>query len=203
MTLQELTGKISGTFGKAMPTPSRLKAGTSPVVAYLEAKDGSRLTVYENGFALYEAEGSETVFRVDYCGGYAYFGRRGVDYLTEEFFQDAEWWVRLVLEGEDRLTHNRNVKVEDNECPYDGAIGVSDTAPGIVESPEESYLRREAFSLLMSLLTKRQKEVVLLYYVGGMTLMEIAAVYGVSHQAIHTTLSDVKKKIAKNLNLFE
>ncbi len=42
-----------------------------------------------------------------------------------------------------------------------------------------------------------------MYYLDGMGIKEIAAVYGISHQAVSVTLADVKKKFQKNRNLFE
>ena len=120
MTLKELQNKIEKTMGKDLPTAAHLRAGSSPIVASRELDGGTKLSVYQNGFALYQTEGGSTVFRVDYCGGYTYFGRNEQTELSEDFFADTDWWVRLLMEGEDRLTHNRNIKAERHECLFEG-----------------------------------------------------------------------------------
>ena len=53
------------------------------------------------------------------------------------------------------------------------------------------------------MMTERQRAVVTMYYIDGMGVQEIAAVYGISHQAVSVTLSDVKKKFQKNRKIFE
>lgn len=120
MTLKELQNKIERTMGKALPTAAYLLAGNSHLVASRELDGGTKLSVYQNGFALYQIIGGSTVFRVDYCGGYTYFGRTEQTELSEDFFADTDWWVRLLMEGEDRLTHNRNIKAERHECLFEG-----------------------------------------------------------------------------------
>ena len=61
----------------------------------------------------------------------------------------------------------------------------------------------ELLELAFSMMTERQRAVVTMYYLDGMGVQEIAAVYGISHQAVSVTLSDVKKKFQKNRKLFE
>ena len=119
MTLKELKNKIERTMGKALPTAAYLRAGNSRLVASCELDGGTKLSVYQNGFALYQTIGGSTVFRVDYCGGYTYFGRTEQTELSEDSFADTDWWVRLLMEGEDRLTHNRNIKEERHECLFE------------------------------------------------------------------------------------
>ena len=68
---------------------------------------------------------------------------------------------------------------------------------------QEAYIANELLELAFSLMTERQRAVVTMYYLDGMGVQEIAAVYGISHQAVSVTLSDVKKKFQKNRKLFE
>ena len=75
MTLKELQKQIEGTLGKELPTAAWLRAGNVPVVVSRDLECGTKLSVYQNGFALYQSEGKSTVFRVDHCGGYTYYGR--------------------------------------------------------------------------------------------------------------------------------
>ena len=138
------------------------------------------------------------MFRVDACGGYTYFGRTEKSELDEKFFRDTEWWVRLMMEGEDILTHNQTSLAERHESLYETSM---DTAAD-TEDFLKNIILRETLEAAFSLMTERQREIVVMYYIDGMGVKEIAAIYGITHQAVSVTLSDVKKKFRKNRNKF-
>lgn len=142
------------------------------------------------------------MFRVDYCGGYTYFGQEQETCFSEDYFAGEEWRVRLVMEGEDRLIHNRNVQIERYECSFgaDSAELGDTTVPAF--SVQKDLLVREALEQAFAMMTKRQKEVVRYYYIEGLTGKEIAKLYGISQQAVALTLFDVKKKLQKNRKKF-
>ena len=203
MTLKELQSIIEKTEGKELPTAAKLRSGGSPVAAFCELGGGTKLTVYQSGFALYETESGSTVFRIDRCGGYTYFGRCEKTELSEDFFAESDWTVRLMMEGEDRLTHNRNVMCEKYESFYENSsdefCGIRDTEL----SPQDALVQSDLLKEVFAMMTERQREVVTMYYLEGMGVKEIAAVYGISHQAVSVTLSDVRKKFRKNRKMFE
>lgn len=198
MTLKELQNKIEKTMGKDLPTAAHLRAGSSPIVASRELDGGTKLSVYQNGFALYQTEGGSTVFRVDYCGGYTYFGRNEQTELSEDFFADTDWWVRLLMEGEDRLTHNRNIKAERHECLFEGDSEAFYNICGTEQSMHEEIMERDRIDAMLSVLTVRQRELVTLYYIDGLGIKEIAKVCGISFQAVSIALSESRKKFEKN-----
>lgn len=198
MTLKELQKQIERTAGKDLPTAAWLRAGNAPLAISREITKTGKLSVFVNGFALYETEDGSTVFRVDYCGGYTYFGANTEDTLSEEFFADTDWWVRLVMEGEDRLTHNRNARTEKYTSLYEFDELVLSAA---CEFDKEIILQ-ELVEEVLSLMTPRQQEVVKLYYLDELGVAEIASQYGISHQAVSETLSAAKKKFQKNRKKF-
>lgn len=201
MTLKELQKQIESTMGKELPTAAWLRAGNCPLAVCREITSSGKLSVYVNGFALYETDCGSTVFRVDYCGGYTYFGANTEESISKEFFADTDWWVRLVMEGEDRLTHNRKARIENYESFYD----YDDTAITSLctETLQEEFLRHELVELAFSLMTERQRAVAQLYYLDGYGIKEIAKIYGISFQAVSVTLSDIRKKFQKNRKFFE
>ena len=201
MTLKELQKQIERTEGKDLPTAAWLRAGNAPLAISREITESGKLSVFVNGFALYETECGSTVFRVDYCGGYTYFGADTEDTLTEEYFADTDWWVRLVMEGEDRLTHNRKARIEHYESFY----GYDETAISSLctESMQEEFLQRELVELAFSMMTERQRDVAQLYYLDGYGIKEIAKLYGITFQAVSVTLADIRKKFQKNRKFFE
>jgi RNA polymerase sigma factor (sigma-70 family) len=197
MTLKELLERVEPTLGNPVPRAATLKYCGSPLVAEKTMGDRSRLRVYQNGFALYEADRRCTVFRTDYCGGYIYFSRTEQIPLTEEYFAEAEWWVRLLLEGEDRMTHSRNVSVEHHEISMDCGLDEMELQLHGAASLAEELTGKEQLEEIFARLTRRQQEVVRKYYIDGYGVQEIAKDYGISHQAVSVTLSDVRKKLKK------
>ncbi len=198
MTLKELQNKIDKTMGKDLPTAAHLRAGSSPIVAIRELDGGTKLSVYQNGFALYQTEGGSTVFRVDYCGGYTYFGRNEQTELSEDFFADTDWWVRLLMEGEDRLTHNRNIKAERHECSFGGDTEAYYNLCGTEQPMIDEMMSGERMEAVLSILTVRQRELFTLYYIDGYEMKEIARICGISFQAVSIALSESRKKLEKN-----
>lgn len=107
-TLREIKSMVSRTTNIALPTAKALRESGEPLVSCrIEA---SRISVYKNGFALYETNVGVTVFRVEDCGSYVYHSVESDDqFIPEESFSDEEWTLRFILEGEDRLWHNQQV----------------------------------------------------------------------------------------------
>lgn len=204
LTFQELKKQIQKTIGvwSSIPTAKALKNLGSKVVAYKEIRVGSRLSVYECGFALYETVSGSTVLRVDHCGDYRYFTRFEELSMEEESYEVMGWYVCLILEGEDRLVHNQNVRLERSEMSYSAEEMEWGAMEAEVPDPLCQLMHDEQIRMLFSILTEHQKLVVSQYYLYGYTLQEIADSLGVSVQAVSCTLNDAKKKLQKNQNLF-
>ena len=118
--------------GEKLPTPKQLRTGESPVVAHKTTGAGVNevhIIVYQSGYAVYGIGNRATVFPVNLELGYGYSsvtekkrkedekyntwnpetGLREKKYfceLEESFFEKEEWYLRLMLIGEDRLAHN-------------------------------------------------------------------------------------------------
>lgn len=163
MTLKELQNRIERTAGMDLPTAAWLRAGNSPLVVSRELEGGTKLSVYQNGFALYQTEGGSTVFRVDRCGGYIYFGRNEQTELSEDFFENTDWWVRLLIEGEDRLTHNRKVLSEKYEYFYESDPEIFNNICVAESSPQDALMTNELLEKAFSMMTERQRAVVTMY----------------------------------------
>ena len=117
MTLKELQKQIESTMGKELPTAAWLRAGNCPLAVCREITASGKLSVYVNGFALYETDCGSTVFRVDYCGGYTYFGANTEESLSEEFFADT--WEKAEAKREELLCDD---EYEDEEPSSKGKI---------------------------------------------------------------------------------
>ena len=77
--------------------------------------DCAEIIAYQTGYVLYCVGDYATVFPLFTCRDYVYEAERKIAVVEENFFDDQPWYVRLILEGEDRLWRNRETR-EHNNC---------------------------------------------------------------------------------------
>ena len=204
ITLRELKTKIETVVEKKLPTFKTLME-KEPVAVAQTMVNGAKLTAYENGYAVYEVDGSHTVMAVDRCNDYRYDFTDGTyEVIQAEAFEDVEWSVRLLMEGERRMEHNLNKRVADSEnvslecdgSDWSAAVMVDFLDEDNVEMLADRELRR--LYAAMSKLTERQTEVIQLYFYKGMTLQEIAEELGITKPAVHYAMKGALKKMRKS-----
>ena len=204
ITLRELKTKIDTVVEKKLPTFKTLMEKESVAVAQTMV-NGAKLTAYENGYAVYEVDGSHTVMAVDRCNDYRYDFTDGTyEVIPAETFEDVEWSVRLLMEGERRMEHNLNKRVADSEnvslecdgSDWSAAVMVDFLDEDNAEMLADRELRR--LYAAMSKLTERQTEVIQLYFYKGMTLQEIAEELGITKPAVHYAMKGALKKMRKS-----
>lgn len=116
ISLRELKNTVAAVIEKKLPKYAQLME-MHPVIAARTVVGGATLTAYENGYAVYEEDGAHTVMAIDRCGDYRYdFNDGTYEVVPAEVFEDAEWSVRLVMEGERRMESNRSKTVAINEA---------------------------------------------------------------------------------------
>ena len=124
ITLRELKEKIDAVVEQKLPTFKTLMEQKPVAVAQTTVNDAS-LTVYENGYAVYEVDGAHTVMAVERCGDCRYDFTDGTyQIIPAEEFENMEWSIRLLMEGERRMEHNRNKtsdKFENTALECDGS----------------------------------------------------------------------------------
>ena len=64
--------------------------------------DGAEIIAYQTGYIFYCAGDYGTVFPLFTCRDYVYEAGRKITVVKEDFFDNQPWYVRLILEGEDR-----------------------------------------------------------------------------------------------------
>ena len=95
VTLRELRTQISATSEGKLPTFKQLMEMKSAVVAQ-KVVNTALLTVYQNGYAVYEADGARTVMAVDRCKEYTYDFDNGTRItIQQELLENEEWSIRL------------------------------------------------------------------------------------------------------------
>ncbi len=203
ITLHELKGKIDAVVEKKLPSFKALMEMKPVAVAQTTVKDAS-LTVYQNGYAVYEMDGAHTVMAVDRCGDYRYDFTDGTyQVVPAETFEDTEWSVRLLMEGERRMEHNLNNRVADAEnvsLECDGSDWSTAVMVDFLDEDNADLLADQELRRLyaaMSKLTERQSEVLQLYFYKGMNQEEIGEELGIGQRAVSYSLTGALKKIRK------
>ena len=197
LTLQELKEITETTkHGIKMPTARNLRE-TGRAVAEKNLKNDTWITAYQNGYALYHASGHSTVFPIHTCGAYLYVSSGVSSYLSEHFFEKEPWYVRLVLEGEDRLDRNQSAKEQERTVSY-SAISEEWEAIGNAEgNPLEYLVHRENRKEILCCLTKRQREAVSLCFFQQKSRKEAARELGISSPAVSTILLQAVRRLRK------
>ena len=204
ISLSELKNTVAAVIEKKLPKYAKLME-MHPVIAARTVVGGATLTAYENGYAVYEEDGAHTVMAIGRCGDYRYdFSDGTYEVVPAEVFEDAEWTVRLVMEGEHRLENNRSKISRDYEefaLSCDGTDWCDAAMVDFMEVENAEMLADEELRKLyaaMSKLTERQQEVIQLYFYKGLNQYEIAEELGIARRSVGNCLEGALKKIRKN-----
>ena len=110
LTLKELKNMVETAKETERVPSNRMLRESGAAVAAKERIDAqTEITVYENGYVLYQVGRRSTVFPIHSCGGYTYeFDRKNSFSLKGDFFENENWYIRLILEGEDRMIKNED-----------------------------------------------------------------------------------------------
>ena len=144
-----------------VPTVKALEVSGVPVVAEKILENHGSISVYQNGYVIYRAHKRVTVFSLRNCVHYKYDALEGGGHhIEEEEFDEYEWHIRLVLEGEDRIFMNYEIiqgkwmpSREDREYKEEILEGVDDAV-----STLERMISEERVEELLSTLTDLQRK---------------------------------------------
>ncbi len=197
LTLQELKEITETTkHGIKMPTARNLRE-TGRAVAEKRLKNDTWITAYQNGYALYHASGHSTVFPIHACGAYLYVSNGVSSYLPEHFFGKEPWYVRLVLEGEDRLDRNQRAKEQERTVSYSAISEEWEVIGNAEENPLEYLVHRENRKEILHCLTERQREAVSLCFFQQKSRKEAARELGISSPAVSAILLQAARRLRK------
>ena len=122
------------------------------------------------------------------CGDYCYENNGQQICVDASFFEQREWYMRLFLEGEDRLAKNRESSRKGKIVSYHAVSEEWFFLASPALPPLEQLIEKEKIMELMELLTERQRNIVILYFYYGETQWEIAKALGVSQPTVSQTL---------------
>lgn len=197
LTLQELKEIIETTkHGIKMPTARNLRE-TGRAVAEKQLKNDTWITAYQNGYALYHASGHSTVFPIHTCGAYLYVSNGVSSYLPEYFFEKEPWYVRLVLEGEDRLDRNQRAKERERTVSYSAISEEWEVIGNADGNPLEYLVHGENRKEILHCLTERQRAAVSLCFFQQKSRKEAAGELGISSPAVSAILLQATRRLRK------
>lgn len=168
------------------PTAKYLKTHGTILVSKSIAKN-VKISVYQNGYALYEIAGLATVFPVWDCQNYHY--EMEENEISEQWFEKEAWYLRLILEGEDRINRNLEARQQRKNISYSAVSEEWGVLSYLETTVLETTIRKETLQELLGLLTDRQKEVILQYFWEQKSQSEIAEKLSISHAAVSKILT--------------
>ena len=203
LTLQELK-KITDMPGdrEKLPTAKQLRI-TGLVVAQKQLGQEAEISAYRNGCALYRVGKRSTVFFLHPCRDYYYKSGDITVCLPEQYFDRERWYLRLVLEGEDRLDRNCEEKERSWKVSYSTVTEDWSAMGNLTESMLEQLTKQETVAEILQVLTARQKYIIQKYYLEEETQEQISSELEISQQAVSAMLSQSIRNIRKNYPDFQ
>ena len=188
LTLQDLKWIVKKPEKAGKPPTARCLLENGKCVVSMENGREIQLLVYQEGYALYRIGKYTTVFPVHSCGDYCYENDGQQICVDASFFGQQEWYVRLLLEGEDRLAKNRETCHKGKVVSYHAVSEEWFFLSSPALPPLEQLIEKEQILELMGLLTERQRDIVILYFYYGETQWEIAKELGITQPTVSQTL---------------
>ena len=198
LTLKELKKIVKvADVEKRIPSVKSLKEHKVVVKEMINAD--TTISVYDHGYVLYTAGNQSTVFPLHSCDDYEYVSVTGDNKeFNKEFFDNENWYIRLLMEAEDRMAYSQN-KISTNHGVFSNS-DVTDDAEimrGSSKDFVDDVIDREILNALIKELTERQKTVLNLVYFEEMRQKDVADYLGIKQQSVNDLLNRALKTMKK------
>lgn len=198
LTLKELKKIVKvADVEKRIPSVKSLKEHKVVVKEMINAD--TTISVYDHGYVLYTAGNQSTVFPLHSCDDYEYVSVTGDNKeLNKEFFDNENWYIRLLMEAEDRMAYSQS-KISTNHGVFSNS-DVTDDAEimrGSSKDFVDDVIDREILHTLIKELTERQKMVLNLVYFEEMRQQDVADYLGIKQQSVNDLLNRALKTMKK------
>lgn len=198
LTLKELKKIVKvADVEKRIPSVKSLKEHKVVVKEMINAD--TTISVYDHGYILYTAGNQSTVFPLHSCDDYEYVSVTGDNKeLNKEFFDNENWYIRLLMEAEDRMAYSQS-KISTNHGVFSNS-DVTDDAEimrGSSKDFVDDVIDREILNALIKELTERQKTVLNLVYFEEMRQQDVADYLGIKQQSVNDLLNRALKTMKK------
>ncbi len=183
-----------------VPSAKALREAGIPILMKEEITEDTRVTVFANGYVEYRQASHRTIYTVNDCiGDYTDSSEVSIaGVIPAESFLLEKWYFRLILEGEQKISHNTQAAEKKRQISYD----VDYAEEGIMLDPTlqtiEKLCNKEAMEEYLSCLTERQREIVYRHFVLEQTKTEISKALVISQAAVTDALKHALERIRKN-----
>ena len=215
MTLKELYAQVRGKRTAGQLGKYQLLARHERQLAKYATTMGEgaikvMIRVFESGYVLYEEDNKFAVFHLDdICGKNTIYDTvdkslvsRKERVIPAEVYMSADWTLRIILEGNERIMHNRE-KVESDHVEFSYS-GISEEmsqlgfTPDFFHAIEEEINHKkmlEVFEAVKREMKPVQWNVYILIERDGKKQKEIASMLGKTQQAVSKDYMVAKAKI--------
>ena len=198
LTLQELKQVVSNREERRKAPSAKYLRENDVAVAKQRLMDCAEIIAYQTGYVLYCVGDYATVFPIFTCRDYVYEAERKIAVVEENFFDDQPWYVKLILEGEDRLWRNRETREHNNcisySCISEEWCELADKRQCLLER----MIAEETVRELMNLLTERQRQMIQRIYFQQQTQKEVSHELGITVPAVSKCISQAMQKMRNN-----
>ncbi len=198
LTLQELKRIVAVPAPEQKIPSARRLTESDKMVAREKLGADTQIVAYQSGYALYSVQRAVTVFPIHPCGGYWYDAGKSPCNIAGGLFEREAWYLRLVLEGEDRLFRNRESMEQRRTISYNAASEEWKELVAVGNSVLEQMVRAEAVEELLSVLTDRQRTVVCQFFLEQKTQGQIAGELGITASAVSQILTRAVRRMKKD-----
>lgn len=200
LTLKELRGMVTVTKNEGrVPTVKQLQELENTLVVNKKINSETEISVYKNGFVHYRAGKNNTVFGIWNCDeSYCYKSTKDFSTIIDSsYFDDEEWYIRLIIEGEDILESNqKRVRSNHKEFLFDDLRNEEDIFDEVNDFVDE-ISRKDFVMRMLNNLNEYQRTIIDLFYFRQWKQKEIAQYLGVSQQNVSSILSRSLKNLAE------
>ena len=201
----QLKQMLPSTAGQKLPVPLVLEQDP-PEILFRHENGDMAITVFTNGFYLYQRDCRRTVFAVDRCKQLIYrYQDDEVRIIPESKFSDGPCLIPLFLKGDERLNHNMEA-YEEYQQAFSLSRDVDDWNESVhVKSVEEDFFdgleefeTEERIQNALEHLTDRQQQIVHMYFVNGLSQAQIARIIKLDPAAVKRLLDRAMERIRRH-----
>ena len=197
MTLQELMQLVEIEEGMKIPSVFAVSKDMEDIILRKDLCDDCELRVYRRGYVFYRQGRHMTVYSLDgFDVGYIYDSVLGAASDVSSACRNSDCIVRLILEGEDRISRNLDTIEQRHKVSYSAVSeeweAVSDKRNYIDEVIDSMFVEH-----LLDSVTDRQRELLKKHFFEEFEMIEISQAEGKSRQAV----SDAIRKAIKKMKL--
>ena len=208
LTLRNIRAMLPSTKGVETPSETWFRENPEEIMFRDFCAEGT-VTVYTNGFYTYTEDGGEhlTILRVDGFNRLRYdFADKTCSTVEEADYLDSSYLVALYVNGKNqwdrnavkRAAYRHGYYLENNSTDW-GEEAMVPSAEDEYITTEDEKEQRAIIRRVFSTLTKRQKEIVRLHFINGVSQTEIANRLGIAQPYVHRVLSRCVEIFHKNL----